>query len=99
MLYRPLQVYHIHQLHPGLVDGMVVVVGKEIGDTVRAGKAAFFVKRHGQRAVAGAHLQEGIVSRILAHKEVDQRFAVALSLRLRFHGEVLKLQISRRPRR
>ena len=75
------------------------MVGEEIGDAVRAGKSALLIKRHGQRAVAGAHLQEGIVSRILAHKEVDQRFAVALSLRLRFHGEVLKLQISRRPRR
>ena len=65
---------------------------EEIFNTMRISKSALLIKRHGQRAVAGAHLQKGIVSRILAHKEVDQRFAVALSLRLRFHGEVLELQ-------
>ena len=52
----PLQVHHVHQLHSGLVDGVVIVVGEEIGNAVPADKAALLIKRHGQRAVTGAHL-------------------------------------------
>ena len=52
----PLQIHHVHQLHSGLVDGVVIVVGEEIGDAVPADKAALLIKRHGQRTVAGAHL-------------------------------------------
>ena len=71
---------------------MVVVIGEEVWNAVGTHEAAPLIKRHGQRTVAGAHLQEIIAAPILAHKEVNQRFAVALSLRLRFHGEVLELQ-------
>ena len=56
-LQSPLQVYHVHQLNPALVDGVVVVVGEKVLDQMMSAKAAGFIKRDGGGAVPGAHLQ------------------------------------------
>ena len=47
MSHQSPQVHHVHQLHPGLIDGVVIVVDEETGDAVGADKAAFLIKRHG----------------------------------------------------
>ena len=46
-LQSPLQIYHVHQLHPALVDGVVVVIGEKILDQMMSAKATGFIKRDG----------------------------------------------------
>ena len=52
----PLQVHHVHQLYPALVDGVVVVVGEKVFDQMVPVKAAGLIKGDGGGAVSGAHL-------------------------------------------
>ena len=52
-----MQIHHIPEQYAALVDGMVVVVGEEVWDSMRIAEAAFFVKGHGEGAFAGAHQQ------------------------------------------
>ena len=60
ILYRSLQINHVHQLYPALIDGMIVVVGEKVLDQMVPAKAAGFIKRDGGGAVSGTHLQNGI---------------------------------------
>lgn len=55
-------------------------------------KPAFFIKRHGQRAVAGAGLQNAVLAGMGSYQTLYHRPAVALPLIRRFGGDVFDFQ-------
>lgn len=60
ILYRSLQINHVHQLYAVFVNGMVVIVRKKILYAVAPAESAFFIERYGFRGISGTHLQNGI---------------------------------------
>ena len=88
-LQSPLQIYHVRRLHPSLVDGVVVVVGKKILDQMMSAKAAGFIKRDGGGAVPGAHLHSYILVRICPDEKLYQDLSIAPALRVRLHGKTI----------
>ena len=50
------EIDHIRQKAAGLIDGVVIVPDKEILHHMGAPEPAPLIKRHSQRALAGAHL-------------------------------------------
>ena len=61
---------------------------------MRADKSAFFIKRHGQRAVTCSNLQNRIFICIFTCKEVNQCFPIALSLILRINCNIFNFKYS-----
>ena len=58
-----MQIYHIYQLYAALINWVVIIVSKEIGNLVRTDKSTFFIKWYRQWTVTCSNLQiYGILS-------------------------------------
>ena len=54
--YFSLQINHVYKLNSTFIDRMVIVISKEILNTMGTDKSTFFVKRDSKRTVTGTHL-------------------------------------------
>ena len=90
ILQFPLQIHHIYQLYPALVDRVVVVVSEKVLDQTVSAKAAGFLEGDGGGAISGSHLQHRILSCVGSDEKVHYGFSIALALSGRLHSEVFQ---------
>lgn len=88
------QVNHIFQLFARFINGMVVVIRKEVRDAVGIGKSAVLVKRNRQWAVSGSYEHCPASACIMSEKILYQFLPVSPTLELRINGNVLYLKTS-----
>lgn len=82
------QVNHIFQLLARFINGMVVVIRKEVRDAVGIGKSAALVKRNRQWAVSGSYEHCPASACIIPEKILYQFLPVSPALELRINGNV-----------
>ena len=86
-----LQINHIYQLNTAFVNGMIVMIYKEIFDAMCTNKSTLFIEGNGAWAVAGANLQDRIPPLIFHGKKVNQGFSISFSVKRWNDSNILDL--------
>ena len=89
-----LQIDHIYQLSAVLDDGVVVMIGEEAGDQVRANVSASFVKTECAGNIPGADEKRPVTPPVVRLQKFERLSSVSFPLILEGYSQILDLSDS-----
>ena len=89
-----LQIDHIYQLSAVLDDGVVVMIGEEAGDRVRANVSASFVKTECAGNIPGADEKRPVTPPVVRLQKFERLSSVSFPLILEGYSQILDLSDS-----
>ena len=69
-----------NKLNAAFINRVVIMINKEVFDTVRANKSTFFIERTGHWTISCANLQYRILLSIFFRNKINERLTVTLTL-------------------